>query len=860
MDGEVIAFGHGDVAGVGVAAHRHARRRGRRTLAVQIGVVLAVVLLVLGAIVSLDERVARTLVELRGSADAAAVQASAAGDLLESLVDAENRQQAFLLTRQELHLEPFWSALSRLNDSVETLDRLGTHAPWLRNAAAALHGVVQEKLAELDRSMALARAGERDAALSIVLSAPSQAIMTAARAQVASVIARANEIRDDRLATLRVRERQAETAIIWITAVGLFLLGLAAAILLAGRDRLARSETALRVQSDRLAVAIAHLRDGVAVFDAADRLLIWNANFFAATGLPITLAVRGTDFSRFAAATSDWPSAPLTAPRPQSAPQAFEIASAGRTIDLWRASMPDGGQMLAAIDTTERVAADATARQASKMEALGQLTGGVAHDFNNLLQVVSSNLELLTPLLPPSDLLRRRLAAAMAGVERAAQLTRRLLAFARRQPLAPDTVDPARLLHGMEDMLRRTLGQTVLIDMAIDPDIWAIRADPQLLENALLNLAINARDAMPQGGRLTLSATNATPPADDAELTPGEYVLLAVSDTGGGMTPEILARATEPFFTTKGDGRGTGLGLSMVFGFAKQSGGNLAIESAPGRGTTARLFIPRSQGVPEVLPDPATDRRTPIGGQGETVLAVEDDPAVRSAAVQALANLGYRVVEASNAAAALALLRGGTRPDILFTDMVMPGQPSAVELAEEARALHPGIAVLFTSGLIDGGAAPREPTFLLLTKPWRIEDLGLQLRAAMLAARGTPPEHSQPYRTKRAFLVEDDVMVRTVTSDLLAELGYDVVEHATGASALEALQASGADLLLTDIGLPDMSGLDVARHAVRLEPHLAVVIASGAQETGEDEFTFLEKPYDAARLRRAVAKAREMAS
>ncbi len=851
MDAALADLLHGPV---------HRRTRG---LAWQCALVAGIVLLVVGVTVALEARVATAIDDLRSQTREAAEQAAAADAVRDALTEADASQRGFLLTQQRRALDRYWEARTRLDAAIATLDALSLRTPWMRDDTLMLKGAVWDRIGAMERAIALMRAGNRDAALKIVAGGGDEAIMATALAGTARIVTHADALRDERMALLRAREGHAATAILIVTALGLLLLGMAALVLLAGHARLARGEAALRLQSDRLAATIAHLRDGLAVFDAQDRLLLWNPNFFAATGLPDTLALTGTPFARFVEATSGWSNAPLAGARPEAPPRAMQVAIGTRTIELWRACMPDGGQMLAATDATERVNAEASARQASKMEALGQLTGGVAHDFNNLLQVVSSNLEMIRAALAPEraadgDGPGKLLSAALAGVERAARLTRHLLAFARRQPLAPATIDPHDLLRGMEDMLRRTLGETIAIEVVVDPAVWPIHADPPQLENAILNLAINARDAMPRGGRLTLSARNARldadMPEDHADVASGEYVRIDVSDSGHGMEAETLARAMEPFFTTKPDGQGTGLGLSMVFGFARQSGGNLAIESIPGRGTTASLLLPRGSAPPEASAARPDSRERPYQGRGEIVLAVEDDEAVRAAAVDALASLGYSVVEASDAAAALALLQGGLRPDILFSDVVMPGPITARALAEAARALCPGIAILFTSGYAHrdrSGAGVSDGPFTLLSKPWRINDLGRELRAAL----GNAGSGAGQPRARRALLVEDDAMVRLITADLLSELGYEVIAHETGEAALSALPALGAELLVTDIGLPDMDGLEVARQAVRLLPDLAVVIASGAENEGDEGFTFLEKPYDAARLRRAVGQA-----
>ena len=341
-------------------------------------------------------------------------------------------------------------------------------------------------------------------------------------------------------------------------------------------------------------------------------------------------------------------------------------------------------------------------RQAQKMEAVGQLTGGVAHDFNNLLTVILGNLEMLElGIDDPRQL--ELLREAQETAEHGAQLTDRLLAFGRRQPLQPKLTDVGELLSQITPVLRRTLGETIRVKARVDTDVSKVEVDPSQLQNAILNLAINARDAMPAGGKITISAENAQLDPDYARLHPevraGRYVLIAVTDTGTGMSKEVLERAFEPFFTTKDVGAGSGLGLSMVYGFAKQSKGHLALYSEPGNGTTVRIFIPRAlqeeeakdQRPPEVRPDA-------LRGRGETVLVVEDETRVRRMTVARLQNLGYRVVEAANGPAALACLEQHPDVDLLFTDIVMPGGMSGTELAAQVRILRPDIQVLFMSG------------------------------------------------------------------------------------------------------------------------------------------------------------------
>jgi signal transduction histidine kinase/HAMP domain-containing protein len=392
-------------------------------------------------------------------------------------------------------------------------------------------------------------------------------------------------------------------------------------------------------------------------------------------------------------------------------------------------------------DITQRKHAEAQLRQAQKMQAIGQLTGGIAHDFNNLLAVIMGNLELLHEQLTAQPQLHELAQQALSAVGRGANLTQRLLAFSRRQPLLAQRTDLNKLVLGMLDLMRRTLGPNIRIDTALASDLEQTLVDPAQFENALLNLVINARDAMPQGGKLTLETANIliedNDAATQAEVRPGPYVMLAVSDTGVGMEPELLERAFEPFFTTKETGKGSGLGLSMVYGLVKQSNGHITIQSEPGQGATVRLYLPRIMtSAPAATESHAAD--TPIRGLGETILVVEDDAEVRQFAVNALQGMGYEPLQAADAATALKILETSPQIALLFTDIVMPGAMDGVKLAVEAQRRYPGLRVLLTSGYTEhaliGNGQPAEGVEVL-TKPYRINDLGKKLRL-LLGQRG----------------------------------------------------------------------------------------------------------------------------
>jgi signal transduction histidine kinase len=377
----------------------------------------------------------------------------------------------------------------------------------------------------------------------------------------------------------------------------------------------------------------------------------------------------------------------------------------------------------------ELEASQSALQQAQKMEAIGQLTGGVAHDFNNVLQIVGGNLQLLKLIGDLNEAGRTRVDMALAGVERGAKLSSHLLAFARRQPLQEVVVNPGHLVREMDDMMQRVLGPRARVVTEIDHSLGSTLVDPHQLHNVLLNLAINARDAMAGSGTLTIRATNVDTDAPlSAEVMPGRFVLIEVMDTGAGMPPEVLARVFEPFFTTKPTGQGTGLGLSMAYGFVKQSGGDIVLKSEPGKGTSVRIYLPRSDS--DALPQKAVVDGPLLGGL-ETILVVEDEEDVRSTTCGILSALGYRVLEAPDAAAALALVDDGQKVDLVFTDVIMPGPVSSVQLADAVRTRLPLAEILYTSGYAEGVLAHEgkvEATVNLLQKPYHPDALSARIR------------------------------------------------------------------------------------------------------------------------------------
>jgi signal transduction histidine kinase len=407
------------------------------------------------------------------------------------------------------------------------------------------------------------------------------------------------------------------------------------------------------------------------------------------------------------------------------AARGLEDLVAARTHQLKEANAELRNQM------AERERAEASLRQAHKMEAIGQLTGGLAHDFNNMLAGISGSLELIKSRLSQGkvDAVDRYITAAQGAAKRAAALTHRLLAFSRRQTLEPRPTSVNRLIAGMEDMIRRSVGPSIQIEVVGAAGLWTTLIDPNQLENALLNLCINARDAMPEGGRLTIETANKwldDRAAEERDLKPGQYISLCVTDTGTGMPPDVAARAFDPFFTTKPLGEGTGLGLSMIYGFARQSGGQIRIYSEVGKGTTMCLYLPRHEDNPDIDDVLTFSQPAEASGAGEVVMVIDDEPTIRMLIAEVLADGGYSAIEASDGPAGLRVLQSGTRIDLLITDVGLPGGMNGRQVADAARSLRPGLKVLFITGFAENavvGNGQLEKGMHVIAKPFEIERL-----------------------------------------------------------------------------------------------------------------------------------------
>jgi PAS domain S-box-containing protein len=543
---------------------------------------------------------------------------------------------------------------------------------------------------------------------------------------------------------------------VWIAASLFFALAVLFAALFA-RERWAarRSARALaaaleqaRVQTAKMDAIIAGMPDGIMVADGDLRLVEWNDHFPERAGVSKDILRVGMDVAeilhaqavagefgavdvdaeverRMALLRSGKSRGTIERKRPN-----------GRVLELRRSPMSGGGFVTLYSDITERREAEAQLRQSQKMEAVGHLTGGMAHDFNNLLTVIAGNLELAVQALGRSDLIGadRRVRAAQGGTEKAATLTRRLLAFARQQTLAPESVNANKIVSEMSELIRHSIGMAVELETVLGGGLWDALIDPHQLENALINLAINARDAMPDGGKLTIETANthldATYAAHHTEVTPGQYVMIAVSDAGTGMTPEAAERAFEPFFTTKGVGKGSGLGLSQVFGFVKQSNGHVKIYTELGSGTTIKLYLPRHfQSEPEgrVIETASSEPDLPRAREQETILVVED---VLAYTAEALGSLGYHVIGARDASSALTALAAHPDVKLLFTDLELPGA-NGQELAAEVVRRRPDLVVLHTTGYSANAVVHREVLARgtrYLSKPYALAKLATTVR------------------------------------------------------------------------------------------------------------------------------------
>ena len=805
--------------------------------------------------------------------------------VLTDVVDAETGQRGYLLTHQAKFLAPYKAGVAVAQRDIALFRQMTADNPKQQQRSAALLAAVQRRFGSLDRTLTIGNANASTAPSPALLAALThgKAQMDALRVTVAAALGDEQSLLTRRIEARRVAEDQEIINAGIVALLVMVALLIAAYFLVRNNIRLTKSEAVRDQQATLLQTTLDNIRDGVAVFDGAGKLVAFNSNFFGCMGFPAELAVPGTPISKFtelARARDHATFEELPYASGEGGGNYSNLNVGDRFVEAYRNHVPNGGFLVACVDVTARVRSEVALRQSQKMETIGQLTGGVAHDFNNLLQVISANLDLLAGDVQKDSRTGGRLQNAISAVERGSRLTAQLLAFARRQTLAPRATNLGRLINDMTDLLRRTLGERIEVESIVAGGLWNTLVDQNQLENAILNLAINSRDAMPDGGRLTIEVANAF--LDEAyarahsEVTAGQYVMVAVSDTGTGMPAEVAARAFDPFFTTKPEGKGTGLGLSQVYGFVKQSGGHIKIYTEKGEGTTIKIYLPRSAAATQWT---APVLEAPVAGSGETVLVVEDDDGVRAAVCDLLGELGYSVLRAEGTEQALAVLNSDAKIDLLFTDVVMPGPVRTRDLARIAKETRPDIKVLFTSGYTQNAIVHNgrlDEGIELLSKPYRKDDLARKLRAML---DGEPATEAPPLvatsvasdapraqiigaAKRKILIVEDEALIRMTTVDMVEELGYLCAEAGTAAEALEILRSDpDIGILLTDLGLPGMNGAQLAAEARKLRSDLTIIVASGystesnPHEKGALEgMEFLSKPFNLMQLRKSLEK------
>jgi len=789
--------------------------------------------------------------------------------VLSDMQNAEAGQRGYIITREKRFLDPYKAEIAHSRSDLDKLVSLTADNPVQYARAGRLRQLVEARIAALDVSLAV-KGPEVNATPELLAAMDrGKARMDQLRKELGLGRGEEGRLLAQRIAARQLAERNEIYAAAAAALIALFVLLCAASLLVRSNVRLVKSEKRLENESAILQTTLDTIRDGIAMFASDGELCVFNDNFIRFFGLPKALARKGVNLSDLRKADRTGRALFDENPPTESVQGVQRVSFNGRELDVYRAPVPTGGFIIACVDVTARVQAEFVARQAQKMEAIGHLTGGVAHDFNNILQVIGANLERTAQDVRGNAKGAERIQNAINAVANGARLTGQLLAFARRQPLDPRSTNVGRIVQDMTDLMRRTLGESIDVECVIAGGLWNTLIDPSQVENAILNLAINARDAMAGGGKLTIEVANAF--LDDAyaahhlEVTPGQYVMAAVSDTGSGMSEDTVARAFEPFFTTKPEGRGTGLGLSQVYGFVKQSGGHIKIYSEIGQGTTVKLYLPRTRKPQEGIGPVNTGA---IEGGCERILVVEDDEAVRSAVVDMLGELGYTVLKAENAEQALAILSSGAAIDLLFTDVVMPGPISTREMARRAQELHPQMRILYTSGYTQNAIVHNgklDDDVLLLSKPYRRDDLARKIRGLLNAKQTAPAVSATPLLqtdpvplSGRVLVVEDIGLIRMTTIDMVEEVGLKTAEAANGKDALEILQNDpDITILLTDLGLPGMTGRQLIVEALRLKPDLKIIVASGyasEKDSGElpSSAVHLMKPFDIDQLRRAL--------
>ncbi|MDR3534701.1 MAG: CHASE3 domain-containing protein [Rhodopila sp.] len=667
--------------------------------------------------------------------------------------DAEIGQRGYLLTGNGDDLASYDSALSRTSILTGDLRHQTEDNPSEQERLRTLATAWQQRLDQFARSIQVRRDRGLEAAAAFVGTDAAQATRDKIEGTLASMTAAEQALLTERLEATDRRGDWVRGLVLAAAAIAILGLVWAARLLNQAYSRSYRAESDQRVLAGRLRAALDSLSQGVAVFGPGHRLRHWNECFQVLLDLPPAMVRVATPYAAFVEHTAVGGQALLESDEQidhtrqiAGEPIVYECAVPdGHQLEIRRTPTPDGGFVLTISDMTKRAQSEAVLRESQKMQAIGQLTGGIAHDFNNLLTVIQGNLELARARLDPQHPLVTPIERSLWAVQRGGTLTGQLLAFARKQPLAPAPIDLSDTLPELVPLLRRTLGEHIDVHFVGSDGLWPAMADPAQLESAVLNLALNARDAMPDGGRLTIELANSV--LDDnyaranAEVAAGDYVLVAVSDTGHGMTQDVVARVFEPFFTTKRDGRGTGLGLAMVFGFVKQSGGHVKVYSEPGEGTSVKLYLPRAVGDARTRTQRSDVPTDPPQGSA-TILVVEDEAGVREIAVAILRNQGYHVLEAPDGEEGLRIFGSHAADvDMLLTDVVLPGKVRGRELAERITAIRPEVKVLFMSGYTENAIVHHgrlDNGVQLLGKPFSREQLARKVAEVL----GTDAHHA----------------------------------------------------------------------------------------------------------------------
>jgi len=656
-----------------------------------------------------------------------------ASELDGAIQDAERGQRGYLITGRDTYLKPYETAKERIPQLISDLQQATLDWPEQQRRLLSLQSNLTTKLNELAATIAKRRDQGFFAAQAAVDTDAGQLAMQAVEADIDAIIDSANHRLEARLAASEVVEERATLTFVAGSAIG-------GCALIIGMVLLARAYRRAAVSESVLLATLNSVREGVAAFDVNRRLLAWNQTFSRMLKLPKgtlrlgePLPANGTpEVERF---SEHYETLDAEVKRAGRAVLMECKEPDGRSIEIFHNPAQDGGSVTTFLDRTEQRQTEEALRQTQKLEALGQMTGGVAHDFNNLLTVIIGAASLLRRAVGKDAQALQRIDMVIMAAERGERLIQQLLAFARRQPLETEIVNLGTLMTEVLPLVRRAVGEKVAVECVTTGGLWNTAIDVTQFQTAVLNLAINGRDAMPDGGKLTIEVANAALDdayaASNAEVEPGQYVMFAITDSGKGMDAATAMRALEPFFTTKPAGQGTGLGLPQVYGFVKQSGGHLKIYSEVGDGTTIKLYLPRNFGQESSLPREAASLA--LTGT-ETILLVDDDEIVRATVAGMLENLGYEVVTAQNGSDALSILEKGSDVDLLFTDVVMAGPVSGRKLAERAAEIKPAIKILFTSGYTENSIVHNsrlDTGVEFISKPYDRERLARKVRRVL---------------------------------------------------------------------------------------------------------------------------------